>query len=237
MRDVYRKRESELLLEAIGEINDSFIFEAESYQKKKASAPLWRKLVIAAVALSVVFTLTLSVGIGLMLGGMSKDEDNAGEMPTDAPPTDAPDKDDGDAPEASTPTTLDGALIGLKRQTQSFSSPLEREMLFDGEAKLIWKYSDEEDYRICEIASAIDAEAVKSYVSSKRGFTEAAPSDEEGEIDGFWVCFGDGLVYTPYLKSSSGNVGYGDVFDYENELEPSADFAELIDKVISEASN
>lgn len=237
MRELKHGRDSELLLEAIGEINDSFIFEAESYVKKKSS-PVWRKLVIAAAALTLVFTLTLSVGIGLMLGGLSnKDsimEDSGVHDGTDDIMTDLPDDENNDA--AQPIVTLEDALTKLRYETQSFNSPLEREMLFDGETRIIWKYSDEEDYRICTVSSAIDETAIRSYIKSKKGFT-AADSTKESEIDGFWICFGDGLVYTPYLKTSDGNIGYGDVFDYENELEPSTDFAELINRVIDKKVN
>ena len=86
---------------------------------------------------------------------------------------------------------------------------------------------------MCTISSAASVEELEKELSRKSSFKEiSAPADDS--IDGFWICFGDGLVYTPYLKSSDGNIGYGEIFDYEQELEPSKDFAHLIRDIIED---
>ena len=240
MRDQKYNKDSELLLEAIGEIDDRFIFEAESYERKKSSFPL-RKLIIAAVALSLVFTFTLSLGIGLMLGSNRDKVDNDFN---NAPNEEQDGADDGfnnaganDENIKPQPiTTLEDTLESVKFSSESFSTTFKRDMLFDGSTKLIWKYSDEESYRVCTISSASDTKSIQRALEHKKDFSEVSEPAVDS-IDGFWVCFGNGLVYTPYLKSSDGNVGYGELFDYEQELEPSKSFATFIREIIKKESN
>lgn len=232
MRDQKYNKDSELLLEAIGEIDDRFIFEAESYERKKSSLPL-RKLIIAAVALSLVFTFTLSLGIGLMLGSNRDKVDNDS---VGAPNEDQDGADGNIKPGVQPIVTLSDTLHSVKFSSEGFSTEFDRDMLFDGKTKLIWKYSDEESYRVCTISSNSDAKQLRTQLESKSGFKNVSEPAKDS-IDGFWVCFGDGLVYTPYLRSSDGNVGYGELFDYEQELEPSKSFATFIREIINEESN
>lgn len=240
MRDQKYNKDSELLLEAIGEIDDRFIFEAESYERKKSSLPL-RKLIIAAVALSLVFTFTLSLGIGLMLGSSRDkvDNDSAGAPNEDQDGADDGFNNAGANDENIKPqpiTTLEDTLESVRYSSEELKSPFERDMLFDGSTKLIWKYSDEESYRVCTISSASDTKSIQRALEHKKDFSEVSEPAVDS-IDGFWICFGDGLVYTPYLKSSDGNVGYGELFDYEQELEPSKSFATFIREIIKKESN
>ena len=232
MRDQKYNKDSELLLEAIGEIDDRFIFEAESYERKKSSLPL-RKLIIAAVALSLVFTFTLSLGIGLMLGSNRDKVDND----SNNAPNENYDGADGNVKPGVQPiVTLSDTLHSVKFSSEGFSTEFERDMLFDGKTKLIWKYSDEESYRVCTISSASDTKNIRRALEHKKDFSEVTEPAVDS-IDGFWICFGDGLVYTPYLRSSDGNVGYGEIFDYEQELEPSKSFATFICEIIKKESN
>jgi hypothetical protein len=233
MRDQKHSNDSELLLEVIGEIDDRFIFEAENYERKKSSLPL-RKLIIAAVALSLVFTLTLSFGIGLMLTNIKDLIEDSFDGATEENQDGA--DDDNIKPGVQPITTLEDALHSVKFSSESFSTALERDMLFDGSTKLIWKYSDEESYRVCTISSNSDAKQLRKQLEDKNGFKDVSEPAVDS-IDGFWICFGDGLVYTPYLRSSDGNVGYGEIFDYEQELEPSQSFATLICEIIKQETN
>ena len=239
--DSNKSKRSALLLDAIGEIDDRFIFEAETYLPSKRKAPL-RKYLVAVFSVVLIMSLTLSLLVGMLTREDTKGNANGEivdipdeneEKPTDRPatskPTDAP-------PEnvESESKTLSDALGQMKENTVSFASPLEREMLFDGDTKLIWKYEDEEDYRICPVSSRY-SQRLERALAKKQDFvkiTEPDVSDSDG-IEGVWVCFGDGYVFSPYLENSNGNVGYGTLFDYERELEPSEAFAQLIERIVS----
>lgn len=217
MRDYKR---GDLLMDAIGSIDDRFIFEAQVALPKKRYAPLRRVLALCACTV-LVMSLTLSLLVGLFSQKNSEapgEEDHVGN--TEPPVTDSHFAD---------------TLIGMKTETQSFASPLERKMLFEGETLLIWQYEDEEDYRICTLSDR-DARKIKTALAEKNGFVRTDAEYDLGELEGFWICFGDGLVYTPYLESSNGNIGYGQLFDYDPELEPSRYFTELITNAIENAN-
>ena len=239
--DSNKSKRSALLLDAIGEIDDRFIFEAETYLPSKRKAPL-RKYLVAVFSVVLIMSLTLSLLVGMLTREDTKGNANGEivdipdeneEKPTNRPatskPTDAP-------PEnvESESKTLSDTLEQMKENTVSFASPLEREMLFDGDTKLIWKYEDEEDYRICTVARKY-SKSLEHALAKKEDFVKITESDvnESNGLEGVWICFGDGYVFSPYLETSNGNIGYGDIFEYERELEPSAEFAKLIESIIS----
>ncbi|MBE6593295.1 MAG: hypothetical protein E7642_04800 [Ruminococcaceae bacterium] len=232
-----KNKNSELLLDAIGEIDDRFIFEAESYVPGAKKLSL-RKYLVAAFSVVLIMSLSLSLLVGMLTREDKKETADEGivdvpdeneEKPTDRPATNAPTE--RVEPEVN---TLSQTLEQMKEETANFASPLEREMLFDGDAKLIWKYEDEENYRICTL-SRKNSTTVERALTNKKGFVKITESDvsEDDGIEGVWICFGDGYVFSPYLENSNGNVGYGTLFDYERELEPSEDFAQLIERIVS----
>ena len=223
-------KRGELLMDAIGSIDDRFIFEAQVALPKKRYAPLRRVLALCACTV-LVMSLTLSLLVGLFSQKNS-------EAPNDEADTNTSDKVDGTATnksEQDSVAPLADVLREMKAETQSFASHLEREMLFEGETLLIWQYVDEENYRICTLSN-LDASKIKTALAEKNGFARADADSDLGELEGFWICFGDGLVYTPYLENSNGNIGYGQLFDYDPELEPSRYFTELITNAIENAN-
>lgn len=254
MKAPKKRNDAERLFEAMGGIDDRFIFEAESYEKKKNRIAL-RKLLIVAASLTLALTLAATLFIGLMTesdgdNGSNAPSDNAGEgviaspdgnvgndepfgesddSPDGSliPPSNSPDSNTGDAS-----ITLDNTLESLRDSTAELSADFDRDMLFDGETKIIWKYSDEESYRMCEVSVASDASRLREQLEKKTDFEPVSEPSASEVTDGFWVCFGDGLVYTPYLMTSDGNIGYGGLFDYGCEIEPSREFTELISSII-----
>lgn len=257
MKDSNNRKNGEFLFEAMGEINDSFIFEAENYEKKKSSVAL-RKLIILAASLVTVLAITAALCIGFMVGsdedgestvpnlspdsdiangevfapnnkGESdtlKDDSQGGTVPSDTPSEEAPDKSPQNIP------TLANTLESLKSSTTEFNTVFGREMLFDGKVKMIWKYSDEESYRVCEVAIASDAAKIRAVLEGNAEFEPINEPTLNYGIDGFWICFGDGLVYTPYLRATNGNIGYGELFAYGKELEPSSKVTEFVEELI-----
>ena len=239
MRDYKNFKNGELLFDAIGGIDDRFIYEAESYVRVKRKLPL-RKLAIAAVSFTLLFSLVLT----LIVGNVSKSgEDSAGEdlngnvheeaikpSVTDEIKADSEaDKENADVSDKPKLTTLSDVFEELRFEITSFPSvDVERDVLFDGKAKLIWRYDGEEEYRVCPIASHYESGLIDELYESD---TSVDNSDDTLTCD-VWICFGDGLVYSPYLKLTNGNIGYGELFDYDAEITPGESFTKLIEKII-----
>ena len=232
------KKNSDILLDAIGEIDERFIYEAQAYMPVKRKTAL-RKYLVAAFSVVLITSLMLSLLVGPLLRTDNKEstDDVILDQPTEQNPaiTDKPDfsPETEKAPENTvTVKRLSSTLSDLKEETLRFSATLEREIFFDGTVKLIWKYEDEEEYRICTLSST-NANEIKRIMEYRYGFFNTDPEADGDGLEGFWICYEDGSVISPYLKTSSGNVAYGDVFEYERELEPSAEFARLIERIVS----
>ena len=227
---------AEKLLDAVGSISERFIFEAEAYSAPRRFAGI-RRLAVAAVGITLVLSLLLAT----LIGTLTRTEEDAEperpiENPNDAataPSTQAPDKNDA-MPEFV--PTLAQTLEGVRLSTRKLISPIERDMLFDGQSRIIWRYTGEEEYRVCTM-SKTDATLIGAALAKKKDFERVESTDQSSELDGIWICFGDGLVYSPQLETSDGNVGFGTLFDYESELEPSSDFVQRIKNIIQKATN
>ena len=47
-----------------------------------------------------------------------------------------------------------------------------------------------------------------------------------------WIVYGDGSVVSPYLQISNGNDGAGEMFDYNAEVIPNADFTFCLSDIL-----
>jgi hypothetical protein len=227
-------KRGDLLMDAIGSIDDRFIFEAQVALPKNRYAPLRRILAIAACTV-VVMTLMLSLFVGMLSQTKNESQNDGVENIGGTLDSIAPNSTSKPENVPKTDSVLADTLIEMKSETMQYSSPLERDILFDGSTHLIWRYEGEEDYRICKI-SYKESSKIKKELNSKAGFSKVDADTDHGELEGFWICFGDGLVYSPYLESSNGNIGYGQIFDYDPELETSEKFNSLIKNAIENAN-
>jgi hypothetical protein len=242
MRDSKNSKGGELLFDAIGGIDDRFIYEAETYVKVKRKLPL-RKLAIAAVSFTLLFSLVLT----LIVSNTSKSgEDSAGAdihgsvheeaikpSVTDEIKADSEaDKENADISDKPKLTTLSDVFEEVRFEIMSFPSvDVERDSLFDGKAKIIWRYEGEDEYQVLPVDSHYENELINGLASSD--ICEEVDDDATIGCD-VWICFGDGLVYSPYLRLTNGNIGYGELFDYEAEINPTETFAKLIKTIIND---
>lgn len=215
-----RKSKTDFLIDAIGEIDEHFLSEAENYIPKERRHT-FRKLAIVGVCIA----LTLSLMLTLLISTLTRDK---------APESDSRPTSSDVAPDVEN-TELDFfvAMSDIREETQGLIGEFERDMLFDGTARLIWKYNGETDYRTCSLSLA-QSDAIKRSMQSQKDFEEVGTVAPASDLEGFWICFGDGLVYSPCLKNSNGNVGYGTLFDYDAELIPSEEFTSLISNAIKQ---
>ena len=204
-------KKGSILMDAIGKIDDRFIAEAEYHVSVNRNHVKKRMLVALVLVLTFAFTLTLFIGIANIFG-----EKNSNESV---------------GPDINNDRTLDGVLTAMRDETDSFVASLDGDMLPDGNSYIIWRYSGEADYRVCRIDTSYSQKISEAF-RKKENFKRVGRDYKETTIEEFWICFGDGIVYTPYLEDSTGNIGIGFTFDYEPELEPSENFAALIEEAI-----
>ena len=219
---------AERLFDEIGLIDDRFIFEASTPYVSQARRTLWRRVLVAAV--SVTLTVCIAVGlfaVGMMNAGKGNAPENDANM-EDAPADDAL-QDNSNS--SATALTLSARLERMKDDTAGLSVDAADIQLFGSSPKVIWKNSDEADYRACNITEA-QASTLIEKLSENSG-KRVSGSDDKSELEGLWIATGDGRVISPYLELTAGNTGYGELFEYEPEYEPSKDFAEYLCDTIS----
>ena len=110
------------------------------------------------------------------------------------------------------------------------TKPREEINLFSGSPLLIIRKHGQEDFTVITL---------KKYeyesLTNIGGFADA----EEGADLGYevWVCDGNGVVFSPCLKLSAGNLGYGEIFDYSPEVIISDRYADRINSIIENYYN
>ncbi len=210
-----RIRKAEYLLDELGLISDSMVAEAmlTSVPAKRKSVS-WRRAVTAIAAAAVVLTLSAS----LLLVGLIRDNESG--------------KDGGIADVY--PETLEGALVKAQESDMAgVYASAESVGLFDGERKLIWRDVDGGDYYSLSVTGKSELGRLEKALTSTYALSEAVDGEENIGVL-VWISYGDGRVVSPYLRSSEGNVGYGELFEYSPEIMPARELTELTLDLISE---
>ena len=236
-----KQRLAEHLFDEIGEIDDYIIASAESFRPNKQKVFL-RKLSIVAIAAALSATLALGVFIS------NQDKGNNADAPSHDQNTDndqnysdvqnggaseplPQEPSDEDASDSIiTATTLSAKLYYMK-ETDSAERLSESDIkFFDGRARLIWKFTDEEFYRVC----AIDASKLAKiqWIIEEKKSTAFSPDGYSSILEGFWISTGDGKIISPFLISSDGNTGYNKLFSYDAEIEPSEELTQYVCDII-----
>lgn len=198
------------LYEEIGGVDERYLQQAAGYRVRKKT-PAWRVVLIAAAlmltASLLLGTLAMSFGIGL-LGLLF---DSLGQ-PNDHP----------QPPVLSAMAEMERTMT--EEQQSIHPSTAQDLELFDDRPTLIWSDGDSGQY-YSVVLSNHELEQMLYLMQKVR--PEYTHESEQPEVQ-IWISFGDGLVISPYLKNTAGNVGHGEVFDYDPELELSDELAEYI---------
>ena len=217
---------SEKLFDEIGLIDDRFIYEAGTPYVSRARRG-WG-LASKIIAIAAALTLTLCVSVGALFTGALFIIVNSDGTKGDAaqPPADNITNDAEGYPTLSSQLSLLGTGGAYATVTPEALD------LFDSTPKVIWKAVGEEKYSVCEI-NYEEASALTGKLKKSAG--TAIPTEEREERADVlvWIALGDGRVITPHLALTSGNVGYGELFDYVQEYEPSEDFSDLLIDTLS----
>lgn len=206
MRDT--SRAAEYLFDEIGGIDDSYIAAAMSARPVRARRPSR----IAVLAAAAVLVMAMVVALPMSFVTDKDDADNVAEL--EKPISTDPSADDAEQkPDViESPFELDSLLSNTP---DSFNMGGEPD-LFDGTPRLLWQTSDGV---LCGVKlSASELEHLNREQGNGKQVGDAAM---EAEVM-VWISYGNGLVVSPYLEDSPGNVGYGELFDYSPEIIPSA---------------
>lgn len=219
MNDKIKK--AEVLLDAIGEMNDHYIAEAMSYKKKKRSS-LSRLLIIAAtLILATVIPFSAIVGasvVGVALIGINQSVFDQAEVNNDAV-----------ADEGYMEDSLSFLMVGISDSgNYRFCDSEESIPYADGNAYLVWQYEGESGYHMSEALN--DSELDVLIENMGRG--KEVGDDSPKLRCKVWLLLEDGRVISPYLKVSAGNIS-NSVFDYEAEITPTDALADHISDILN----
>ena len=201
-------RKAELLFIAIGTVDDRFVAEAMEPAAVKKRPWQRKPFAYGLASAAAVLLVVLSVFGGSMLSRIY------GYM---ALPEEG-------RSHLSLQHALDTARDGM---TAIRSEDID---LFSG-AQIIWQEKDTEGYYAVKVNDD-DVSTLKSLTAA----SETAVDPEADHTVKLWISFGDGTVISPYLKENPGNVGYGELFDYEPEVYPEYFCSDMvIDLIASDA--
>ncbi len=213
---------AEKLFDEIGLIDDRFITEAATPYVRVRGLRALRAVAIAAAAVTLAVTMALGAFVvGMIALGGKKDADSMNDETRYEEDMDN---------SLNSVSTLSEKLEGMRENTASLKTDRADIELFDGTPKIIWKYADEETYRVRSITEG-ELNVLTERLKENKG--EKLQGDTDGGLEGLWISTGDGKVISPYLEQTAGNVGYGEIFEYEPEYEPAEDFSEYLCDVIS----
>ena len=215
------KKKTEYLLDGIGGIDDKFLLEAESYKaKRKSRVPLSAIAACLVVCLTAAIIMTANVGVFDNASGKSEDV-----MENE------PDKEmaeTGASVDNSTETYSELDLIFLscieKYQDYSALGELPAE---NGKTYIIWQYTESGRIFISRPLDSSELEALDKYFGEGEPVGDRSPSHKFN----VWILKSDGVIVSPYLMESAGNVG-NSLFEYEAELIPCEEFISLIEEIL-----
>ena len=205
---------------------------------------LVRKAVIIALAAALSLTLIL----GIIVANREKSDGDYNSSPdinngqnfggnsndNVSDPLPPPSDEDSSYGESVTAQSLSANLYYMKEMDNADRISEEDIKFFDGCARLIWKFSDEEFFRVCPISSYQLREIQKAIDDGKNG--TFPPDRYSSKLEGFWISLGDGKIISPFLISSDGNTGYNKLFSYDAEIEPSEHLTNYICNIIERHS-
>ncbi len=208
----HKRRSAEQLFDAFGTLDDKYIAEAQSVKTRHS----YRRAFLPAAALLLLFVILLAIPSSRTKEQSSDDGDREYTENVDQ------------LPEASDPGYGPVEIYTALELCKDVQAQPLTEML-DGKAKLIWQYGKDTP-RYVELTER-DFNPLISSLSDNAGDTEGGRADIK-----IWICYADGRVVTPLLKPSAGNIGYGTLFDYTDEVIPSQNTVDLVYSIITQST-
>ena len=206
-------KKADLLLDAVGEIDDVYLENALSYKRKRGVSS---RILIIAATLAMSLTLIVCTVIGARL---ALKNDVIGSSPSD--------KNEAEVGERNDP--LESLMVNLSNKEGFTRVESETELPYtDGNAYIVWQYEGESGYYLSEALSVHEIDYLKTQIG--RG-EEVGGSSPKLECK-MWILLGDGRVVSPHLKVTTGNIS-STVFDYEAEITPTDGLVDRIAAILS----
>ena len=226
MKDMHKASQ---LMDAIGNLDDGLIWEAETYRPARRYTEARRWVTVAASLLITVAVILLATIGGNLIGGSKPSPDpEQGEQNKDPQ---FPDQDSGVGSVISPGNNGADSAKEIDKLLAEGSREERKVLLadipyYDEFYYIVWARVGSDDYYI--------SDPINLYVADD--LVEAASSGTYANgatIDYYiWVICPDGAVFSPHLIPNSGNIYYGTLFDYEVELLPSDFFAGLLSTIL-----
>ena len=206
-----KNRRAEHLLDAMDGIDERFLAEAIAAQENRKRRRL--PLRILSVAASAVLVVTLAVAGGRALGRLLH--------PAHPPATD----DDNNA--YTTPAELSALLLSCTESNAfTVQTGTGGRLAPDGTLRVVIGEKDSDTLWVSRPLTARER-AVAIAETTQSGRIHAGESPDTGRYR-IWLIDQNGAVWSPSLRYSSGNVTFGQVYDYDPECLPSAAFQTLL---------
>ena len=207
-----KKRKAELLFDAIGRLDDRLLQDALTWRPRNRLA-ITRALLIAA---------TLSLSAAVMISGVLLALRRDNEPNADFPP------DNGTEETNPTVIPLDTALLAVRDHASYATVSTDKISFYDGKARIVWQYADSDTLCVSRELTRQELEVLREEL----GKGDRVGTDSPALSCTVWVICGDGEVLSPYLEASAGNVGQGELFNYEAELIPSDTLTSCISGIL-----
>lgn len=202
-----KKQKAVFLLEEIGGVDDRFLSEALTYRRKRA-VPIRFLSLAACLVAALVISIPLLLQAFQTLQGIDPSQ--------------------GTQPEADSIASLDalleqtvqgGAYVPLSsyEEVEYFSAPY-----------LAWQEEGSDAVYLSRALTQSEVERILSLIGKGTPVGASAPES----IFRVYLVMGDGMVLTPYLPSTDGNLYSSTLFDYQAELLPSRELVCCISDIL-----
>lgn len=209
-----RMQKAEYLFREIGNIHDRWVTEAITYQKPRAR--LLRPLTVAA---SIAVAASLLVGV--FAANWNQIETLLGNLPF---------RESGSEEELKFTSTESLLLHCREDANASYTvvSSVSELDFFSERVHVVWQYENDSAVYVSRALTDDERDRLTYQMKYADRFDESAAQP----ACRVWILYGDGSVASPYLQSSIGNVGVGELFDYNVEVIPNADFNTCLSDIL-----
>ena len=216
-----KRRRAEALLDAIGEIDDSYLQEAISYNKRRRVRTSRLLVIAATLVIAVVIPLSALVGtsvVGLaLIGGLDSNQGQMGDSNQEA------------EGEAYMEDRLSFLMVGMSDSGNFKFCEGEEDIPYaDGNAYLVWQIDGESGYYMSDPLDYSDVRTLTSTMGRGEQVEAGSPTIQCK----VWLVLEDGRVISPYLRVSAGNIS-NSVFDYEAEITPDDALVDRISDILN----